>query len=269
MTSEVRWERTDERMSDMDEVKYSQLDISVGDAPLTRSEAATVPAPSDDGVPAGRGVGGEGAVPSGPYRQRGFTLVELWVSILIVGTIAGITLAAFQRGTQTEKLRSARDEMLDDLRTMRSYSVSGRPVVDTAGAECTVDKCGGYGIYLAKLTTGYSLYQDYNGNKTYGGESSNEFLQKKQFATGVKIDEITYVNCGSSYGGGSCYNPGGTNPSVGSLEIYFAPYFGTTTLLGHNPTYSLGQQVTIRLRDTASNRTMDFTVDKLAGGIRE
>ena len=237
--------------------------------PITRSAA-------DHPLPAGRGVGGEGEEPTVPHlrRQRGFTLIELWVSILIVGTIAGITLAAFQRGTQTAKLRSARDEMLDDLRTMHSYSVSGRPVVDANGVECptTTTKCGGYGMYLVEGEATYKLYQDFDGDSKFDNNQNELIPPVKTLPANINIEMITYLNCGTSYGGGSCFTGTPSDPNVSNVHVYFAPYFGSTTFTGFTSAgnlHSKGQQVTIRLRDTASNRTLDFTVDKLAGGIRE
>lgn len=200
-------------------------------------------------------------------RQRGFSLVELWVSILIIGTMAGLTVAAFQRNTQMERLNSARDEFLEDIRAMQSNSVSGRRALSEAdGTECTATGCGGYGVYLVDNQSTYTLFQDYSTPiRQYTPGSASETLEVKSFPTGIRIEQITYVKCGSY--GGSCFSETPSYPVVGSLHIYFAPHFGTTTFTTGTDTN--GQQVRVQLRDTRTNMTLEFTVDRLAGGIRE
>lgn len=57
------------------------------------------------------------------YYDRGFSIVELMIAVVILGIIAGIGLPSFVGAIQNSRLNAAADDVVDALRYARSEAV--------------------------------------------------------------------------------------------------------------------------------------------------
>lgn len=124
-----------------------------------------------------------------PARKRpaGFTLVEVWIGLLITVVIAGASVAAFRGRTKQAALQRGRDLASSQLRTMQQYSLAGKmvsvcdvdgdqricPSDDTCGSTCfPAAPKGGYGVYFKTCSQTnescpYYLFADLDGDGNY------------------------------------------------------------------------------------------------------
>jgi len=146
----------------------------------------------------------------------GFTLVELLVVIFIMGLLGSMVLANFRQGERIYSLSGATRKLVSDLRRIQNLSMSG------VKSE-TEDIVYGYGIYLKKDGSTYTIFMDKNNNKTF---QPSDDLSKETVVLprGIKISTITPVSSG--------------------LDIFFLPPAPATYLNGSaNP----GQSATVTL----------------------
>ena len=127
--------------------------------------------------------------------SKGFTLVELLVSISIIGVITGLMMANFRGGQQSAEVRLAADILVGQIRSVQTSSLSGRlvsvcgggtndldvcepkdPPVSCTGGVCQKRVPAGYGIRFSTLTpTVYTLFYDTDDDQRYdAGEELNE-----------------------------------------------------------------------------------------------
>ena len=74
-------------------------------------------------------------------RSKGFTLVELLVSISIIGVITGMMMANFRGGQQSAEVRLATDILVGQIRSVQTSSLSGRLVAVCSGGTNDLDVC--------------------------------------------------------------------------------------------------------------------------------
>lgn len=56
----------------------------------------------------------------------GFTLMETMVIVVIIGVMAGLTIPAFSRHLQRQKVQGARNELIADIQYARSLAIARR-----------------------------------------------------------------------------------------------------------------------------------------------
>lgn len=59
-------------------------------------------------------------------RRAGFTLVEVWIGLMVTVVIAGVSLAAFRGKTKLQTLRRGQATLAADLRAMQQWSQGGK-----------------------------------------------------------------------------------------------------------------------------------------------
>lgn len=229
--------------------------------------------------------------PSSTHRPRrhpaGFTLVEIWVSLLVVTAIAGVSLAAFRGRTKVQTIRRERDQIAADLRAMQQWSLSGKALsicvdgvsgqdvaVCGASGACPSGTCsfkvpaGGYGAHLVRCDSTtqscrYQLFADLDADGKYDG--ANELI-----ADGNKVLEIP-VRTGTL----RAYFAAGCSPEESSADVTFTPYSGTARLAGaynglcgYSPSGSRLREV-ITFGPSVTGATVELTVFSGRGGIQE
>lgn len=61
-----------------------------------------------------------------PRHQSGFTLIELMITIVIVGILAGVALPAYQNSVKKSHRSAAQAEMLDIANRQQQYLLTSR-----------------------------------------------------------------------------------------------------------------------------------------------
>lgn len=70
----------------------------------------------------------------GQKRKRGFTFIELLISISIIMLLVGGVMASFNSFAVKNKLDNAKEEVMSNLRLARSYAVSMQGVGGVSGS---------------------------------------------------------------------------------------------------------------------------------------
>lgn len=136
--------------------------------------------------------------------SKGFTLVELLVSISIIGVLTGLMMANFRGGQQSAEVRLATDILVGQIRSVQTSALSGRLVsICSGGAEdldvcepkdppvsCTGGTCqkrvpSGYGIRFTTASPSvYTLFYDADDDQRYD--------------PGEELSEAPYVSTGAA-----------------------------------------------------------------------
>lgn len=66
-----------------------------------------------------------------PTRQRGFTLMELMITIVIIGILAGVALPGYQNSVRKSHRSAAQAEMMDIANRQQQYLLANRSYADT------------------------------------------------------------------------------------------------------------------------------------------
>ena len=89
-------------------------------------------------------------------REKGLTLVELLVSLAIVGVLTSLGFAAFGRYNRSRRLSEAGEQLVADLRLVQTMAVAGRKPLECEGALIgyEVECKGGTSEYSARAFCG-------------------------------------------------------------------------------------------------------------------
>lgn len=118
-------------------------------------------------------------------KDKGFTIIELIVSITIIAMVTGIFLANYHDTNKKTALALAAQKLVTDIRLAQNYSLSTREL--SAG----VSVPGGWGIRASSASpnnTFYVIFADLNSDKTY---SVDEFYRRVDLPANVTISSIT------------------------------------------------------------------------------
>ena len=192
--------------------------------------------------------------------SNGFTLVELLVSIAIVGLMSAAALVNFRSGARSDALRLGAREVVSRIRDAQTMAATGRTTglcrnlddgrtdgvcasdTDCPGSECSVlVPKGGYGVSLESQPGGsFFLFADGNGNRTY---DVGEKLKDGGFAFSSPDIEIT-----------------GSEPAA-PMSIVFEPPRGRA--------FATGEAVDVRLhlRHRVTGQAKDIRVNTISGVI--
>lgn len=109
-------------------------------------------------------------------KQKGFSLLEMLVSVSILGIMLSIFAVNYRGANSKSELVGAAQKMASDIRLMQNYGLSLKKFSPTD----TEPPAGGWGIYINNASTSYVLFADKNtpnGNKAYdNGEKFREIL---------------------------------------------------------------------------------------------
>lgn len=193
--------------------------------------------------------------------RKGFTLVELMVSIAIVGLMSAAALVNFRGGARADALRLGAREAVARIRDAQTMASTGRTTglcrnttdgqtdggcsdsLDCpAGSECMalVPK-GGYGAYLGSQPgENFFLFADGNGNRAY---DNGEKLKDGGFSFSSPDIEIA-----------------GSDPAA-PVAIVFEPPRGRA--------FATGEAVDVRLhlRHRVTGQTQNVRINTVSGII--
>lgn len=107
-------------------------------------------------VDSGKSVDGGGL----SRKQDGFTLVEISVSMLIIGLMSTIVLANYNLGRRQGALNRSAQRLAVAIRQAQNYALFSR-----VGSKCGTPP-GGYGVYIISDSQ-YTIFGDCDGNRAY------------------------------------------------------------------------------------------------------
>jgi|SRR5581483_11970736 len=124
---------------------------------------------------------------------KGFTLVEVIISVAIASVIMSVVLWNYSAFNDQLALSSAAQEIAIAIRQAQTYGISAR---ETGAGQGNFDS--DYGVYLSlKEPNAYSIFVDTNANKVYdpgqgcgSGVQNTECVEKSMLRNGVVISAI-------------------------------------------------------------------------------
>jgi Tfp pilus assembly protein FimT len=167
--------------------------------------------------------------------KRGFTIIELLVSLGIFIIITTMVVANFRAGSRGDDLRISAEAMVSNLRKAQNMALAGQPTND-------IIPPGGYGLYFNLATPDrYVIFADVNGNLAYdSGEALVDGL-----VTLPREVRITSVS-----------------PVIISTVVFKPPK--PTIYINGGPTEAA---LSVTIKHTSSEQTRTVTVNRVSGRI--
>jgi prepilin-type N-terminal cleavage/methylation domain-containing protein len=117
-------------------------------------------------------------------RNKGFTLVELLVTISIVSVLSIVVFANYRTGQKQFSLQRSAHKLSQDIRGVQNMAMSAKEFQGTVPS--------GYGVYLTTAQPGqYILFADLDGDKNY---DANEMVETLEFEEGIFINSLSPGN---------------------------------------------------------------------------
>lgn len=208
-------------------------------------------------------------------EARGFTFLELLVSIGIFTIITMIVVAGFQSGAQADTLRLAADDAAGQLRALSGMAQTGRRIGICTGSRSGVvcedsslsvcpDSCleqvpqGGYGVHIDRNTEPAQLifFADSMPGEPAHGYTEGEMLPGEgiHLPRFVVIDDISVVGSPTR---------SETQQGIRTMDIVFEPPEPVIWFNG----LQQGIETRIRLRHEKTEKTRTIVVRRLSGLI--
>lgn len=207
--------------------------------------------------------------------KAGFTLVEMLVSVAVIGLLAVIVVVGMGSGKRTEELRGAARQLAGDIRSMQARALAAGDVKacpNTLGvlticddstalcvdpADCVARIPSSFGINASSTDTSYTLFAEVEPSTVdYHLTKPNEVLLNRQLLQGTGQNVIIKsVLTGK---------PAPLVPKTGG-DVSFTRQNGTTRLYdgsGVEPDIMI-----FRLWHKMSSSTMDVEVNRITGRV--
>jgi len=94
------------------------------------------------------------------YTKKGFTLIELIISIAITVIIGGIILANYRVGQKQQTLRAEAQKLVSTLRQAQNMASAGKTYLYPDETKAEVPEYG-YGVYVDDANNKYTLFANY------------------------------------------------------------------------------------------------------------
>jgi len=134
-----------------------------------------------------------------PRDARGFTLIEMLITCVIVGVVAALAVPSFQTAYDRHNFKSGQQELTSALKKARSYAISNKEP---------------YGVHFNSENLTMTLFQNTTNPSTDTFEESDSTISvdtlPEQF-------QYVYADCES---GAVVFRPNGSALSSGYTNIY-------------------------------------------------
>lgn len=141
-------------------------------------------------------------------KHRGFTLIEVLVSIAVILILTAIIVPIFKGSEKRLALQRAANKLAQDIRRAQEMAMSAREIVNPTNGARFVPR-GGYGVYFGPnngagdSSIKYVIFADCNNNKrfintttphcpTQAGGTFPEQIETVDLEKDVRIDSFTF-----------------------------------------------------------------------------
>lgn len=135
---------------------------------------------------------GESALRPESFKNKGFTLIEILIVMIIMAILSVVIFANYRLGQQQFVLQRATYKLAQDIRRVQAMAGLAEDACKKFGDDFHTDYEYGYGIFLemtpAPETQKYELIADCNGD---GKQSSgDEVIETIDFEEGTRVKEL-------------------------------------------------------------------------------
>jgi prepilin-type N-terminal cleavage/methylation domain-containing protein len=209
------------------------------------------------------------------YKTTGFTLVEMLVSLAIMGLLAVTVVVNMNSGKRTEELRNAARQMAADIRSMQSRALSAGEVKaclkgavmmvcenSTVGctdpAQCSGSVPADYGVMATTSATGYVLFAEVEPSTVKFWMDSNDEMVLRRPLLPVSNQDVEIQKI-------ETWTPPGApaTPAVGSIG--FMRQSGTARFYDGTGTEPTMMKIT--LRHKLSNAVLGLEINRVTGRV--
>lgn len=94
-------------------------------------------------------------------NKRGFTLLEMLVSVSIIATMSGIVLVNYRKTNNIADVKMAAQKLASDIRMVQNYAMSLKEFENSGTPE------GGWGLRIERYSNKVVIFADRDGSKKY------------------------------------------------------------------------------------------------------
>jgi prepilin-type N-terminal cleavage/methylation domain-containing protein len=135
------------------------------------------------------------------FRQNGFTIAELIISIFIISLISGMLLTNYGGSKRSAELRIIAQKLASDIRMMQNYSLS-----EKVNDQNDILPPGGWGLYFSTANKDrYIFFTDNDNGRDY--DPTAVPTETYQTITLPKYIEICLINGSASANGTATFFP--------------------------------------------------------------
>ncbi len=160
------------------------------------------------------------------YNQRGFTIIELLVTIFIITLLSSLVFSNYHSGQRKYAFAQSVQQLVSDLRQAQNMAMSGVDISDYHG----------YGIHAEDNDNLYILFADEDGDSVY--KSQNDTIIKT-----INLPNLIKINS--------------VSPSS-NLDIFFKSP-NPDTYINNNPGIGQTGTIVLEIENTSVNKTIFVT----------